>query len=47
VLEYKSFERAMAAKLGEKDKKEELLKAFKLFDDAGTGRVRKQTSKLC
>jgi len=41
VLQFRDFERAMAVKMRQKDSKEELLKAFKLFtsDADGSGKV--------
>lgn len=38
-LSFEAFLNLMAAKMGEKDSKEEILKAFKLFDDDDTGKI--------
>ena len=39
TIEYPEFEEMMAAKMAERDPREEILKAFKLFDDDNTGRI--------
>lgn len=38
IVEFRAFERAMVAKLGEQDTKEEMLTAFNLFTN-GNGRI--------
>jgi len=38
-LSFEAFQTLMAAKMAEKDSKEEILKAFKLFDDDETGKI--------
>jgi len=39
VMDFNEFLELMSAKMAEKDTKEEILKAFKLFDDDGTGKI--------
>jgi Ca2+-binding EF-hand superfamily protein len=39
TIEYPEFEEMMAAKMAERDPREEILKAFKLFDDDNTGKI--------
>ena len=39
IIEYNEFEEMMAAKMAERDPREEILKAFKLFDDDNTGKI--------
>ncbi|XP_057329781.1 uncharacterized protein LOC130670394 [Microplitis mediator] len=39
VICYEDFLTLMATKMGEKDNKEEILRAFKLFDDDDTGKI--------
>ncbi|OMJ83349.1 hypothetical protein SteCoe_15751 [Stentor coeruleus] len=39
TIEYGEFEEMMAAKMAERDPREEILKAFKLFDDDNTGKI--------
>jgi centrin-2/centrin-1 len=39
TIEYNEFEEMMAAKMAERDPREEILKAFKLFDDDNTGKI--------
>ena len=39
TIEYPEFEEMMASKMAERDPREEILKAFKLFDDDNTGRI--------
>eukprot|EP00730_Choanoeca_flexa_P012782 TRINITY_DN4616_c0_g1_i2.p1 TRINITY_DN4616_c0_g1~~TRINITY_DN4616_c0_g1_i2.p1 ORF type:complete len:169 (+),score=38.25 TRINITY_DN4616_c0_g1_i2:70-576(+) len=39
TINYNEFLTMMTHKMSEKDTKEEVLKAFKLFDDDGTGRI--------
>lgn len=39
VIEYSDFADLMSAKIAERDPREEILKAFKLFDDDGTGKI--------
>lgn len=39
TIEYNEFEDMMAAKMAERDPREEILKAFKLFDDDNTGKI--------
>ena len=44
-LSFDNFLSLMAAKMSEKDTKEEILKAFKLFDDDETGKISFQNLK--
>eukprot|EP01017_Pseudomicrothorax_dubius_P013812 TRINITY_DN1621_c0_g2_i2.p1 TRINITY_DN1621_c0_g2~~TRINITY_DN1621_c0_g2_i2.p1 ORF type:complete len:169 (-),score=68.05 TRINITY_DN1621_c0_g2_i2:129-635(-) len=39
VIEFQDFLELMAVKIAERDPREEMLKAFRLFDDDGTGRI--------
>ena len=39
TIEYPEFEEMMASKMAERDPREEILKAFKLFDDDNTGKI--------
>ncbi|XP_072857779.1 centrin-2 isoform X2 [Pogona vitticeps] len=39
VIEFEDFLTMMTQKMSEKDGKEEILKAFRLFDDDGTGKI--------
>ncbi|KAJ1564447.1 hypothetical protein HK405_014853 [Cladochytrium tenue] len=39
VIDFDEFLGLMAAKMAEKDSREEMLRAFRLFDDEGTGRI--------
>ena len=39
TIDYPEFEEMMAAKMAERDPREEILKAFKLFDDDNTGKI--------
>lgn len=39
VIEYSDFADLMSAKIAERDPREEILKAFKLFDDDNTGKI--------
>ena len=39
TIEYPEFEEMMASKMAERDPREEILKAFQLFDDDNTGRI--------
>ncbi|XP_034969111.1 uncharacterized protein LOC118084009 [Zootoca vivipara] len=39
VIEFEDFLTMMTQKMSEKDTKEEILKAFRLFDDDGTGKI--------
>ena len=39
TIEYPEFEEMMASKMAERDPREEILKAFKLFDDENTGKI--------
>jgi Ca2+-binding EF-hand superfamily protein len=39
TLDFKEFLTLMSVKMAEKDSKEEILKAFKLFDDDETGKI--------
>ncbi|XP_033016828.1 caltractin-like [Lacerta agilis] len=39
VIEFEDFLTMMTQKMNEKDTKEEILKAFRLFDDDGTGKI--------
>lgn len=39
MIEYSDFADLMSVKIAERDPREEILKAFKLFDDDGTGRI--------
>ncbi len=39
TIEYPEFEDMMASKMAERDPREEILKAFKLFDDDNTGKI--------
>ncbi|ORZ37717.1 centrin 2 [Catenaria anguillulae PL171] len=38
-VDFDEFLELMASKMAERDSREEILKAFKLFDDDGTGRI--------
>merc|ERR1711993_35567 len=44
-LSFENFLSLMATKMAEKDTKEEILKAFKLFDDDETGKISFQNLK--
>ena len=37
TIDFEEFLQMMTAKMGERDSKEEIMKAFKLFDDDNTG----------
>ncbi|KAM3831402.1 uncharacterized protein M6D78_011693 isoform 2-T2 [Vipera latastei] len=39
TLNFEDFLKMMTTKMNEKDSKEEILKAFRLFDDDGTGKI--------
>jgi len=39
TIDFDEFLTMMTAKMGERDSKEEIAKAFKLFDDDGTGKI--------
>jgi centrin-1 len=39
TIEYPEFEEMMAVKIAERDPREEIIKAFKLFDEEGTGKI--------
>jgi hypothetical protein len=39
TIDYNEFLQMMTRKMSEKDSKEEVLKAFALFDDDGTGKI--------
>nr|XP_027776853.1 centrin-4-like [Marmota flaviventris] len=39
TISFEKFFAIISVKMGEKDEKEEILKAFKLFDDDDTGRI--------
>ncbi|KNC50264.1 caltractin [Thecamonas trahens ATCC 50062] len=39
TIEYSEFEQMMVSKMSERDGKEEILKAFRLFDDDDTGKI--------
>lgn len=39
TIDFNEFLQMMTAKMSEKDSKEEILKAFKLFDDDNTGKI--------
>jgi len=39
IMDFNEFLELMSTKMAEKDTKEEILKAFKLFDDDGTGKI--------
>eukprot|EP00825_Cyclidium_porcatum_P049158 TRINITY_DN842_c0_g2_i1.p2 TRINITY_DN842_c0_g2~~TRINITY_DN842_c0_g2_i1.p2 ORF type:complete len:170 (-),score=61.92 TRINITY_DN842_c0_g2_i1:225-734(-) len=39
VIEYQDFQDLMTVKMAERDPREEILKAFKLFDDDNTGKI--------
>ncbi|XP_029139032.1 caltractin isoform X2 [Protobothrops mucrosquamatus] len=39
TLSFEDFLTMMTTKMNEKDSKEEILKAFRLFDDDGTGKI--------
>ncbi|KAI8474007.1 MAG: caltractin-like protein [Monoraphidium minutum] len=39
TIDFEEFLQMMTAKMGERDSREEIIKAFKLFDDDNTGRI--------
>ena len=39
TIDFQEFLEMMTAKMGEKDSREEILKAFRLFDDDETGKI--------
>ena len=39
TIDFDEFLTMMTAKMGDRDSKEEIAKAFKLFDDDGTGKI--------
>lgn len=39
VMDYEEFLSVMTSKMGERDSREEILKAFRLFDDDETGKI--------
>ncbi len=39
TIDFNDFLYLMSSKMGERDSKEEILKAFRLFDDADTGKI--------
>lgn len=39
TIDFDEFLTMMTTKMGERDSKEEIAKAFKLFDDDGTGKI--------
>ena len=39
TIDYNEFQQMMTRKMSEKDSKEEVLKAFSLFDTDGTGKI--------
>jgi centrin-1 len=38
AIDFEEFLQMMTAKMGDRDSKEEIMKAFRLFDDDNTGR---------
>jgi centrin-1 len=39
TIDFDEFLQMMTAKMGDRDSKEEIIKAFKLFDDDNTGKI--------
>ena len=39
VIEFADFMELMTGKISERDPREEIIKAFRLFDDDGTGKI--------
>ena len=47
VIDFEDFLALMTSKMGERDSQEEILKAFKLFDDDNTGKITFKNLKRC